>query len=201
MRHLATDSIIEYTEASELTGLTQVDVDHLGRCPKCFVQSQEWSYLFQSLRLTNLDTPPDYATRKCIGLFQRKPATKAPLLQQIVATLMFDSQFAPESYGIRGGSDARQIRFCGGDADVHIRVSANGTRITGQMLHRADGDFLVQTPITLSCAGQKTTGVTDDLGQFGFTLNEAGELRFEAELPSGFRLTTIIKVKEQESCR
>src|SRR5215471_1415727 len=121
MRHLATDSIIAYTEGSELAGLTQANVEHLRRCPKCFVKSQDWSYLFESLCSRDLDTPPDYATRNCIALFQRKPAT---LIQRIVTTLLFDSQFASESYGIRGGSDARQIRFCGGDADVHIRVSA-----------------------------------------------------------------------------
>jgi hypothetical protein len=197
MRHVTTDSVIDNAERSELAGLTEAGYDHLEKCPKCFVKTQDWADLFESLRFRRLDAPPEYATRSCITLFQRKAPSL--LMQRIAAIRLFDSELAPESYGIRGASHARQIRFCGGDADVHIRVSANGTRITGQMLQIANGDFMARTPIILSCDGKAVvTGITDDLGEFRFSLNRGGELDFEAELPSGARLTATIKIKEQQ---
>src|SRR5215469_5820822 len=112
MRHLTTSSLIAYAEASRAGRHQGPDNEHIGNCPPCFVESLEWAGLLKSLGSPGLQEPPEYATRNCLTIYQRpKPVS---VVRQIMAAIVFDSALAPEACGVRGASDARQVRLCAG---------------------------------------------------------------------------------------
>jgi len=196
MRHLTTDSIIAHVERFQAGAEMAHGKDHMESCPRCFVESLEWSSLLESLRLPALQSPPEYAIRNCMAIFQRREAVS--IVRQIMAAIVFDSAFTPEPYGIRGTSDARQIRLCGGDADVHLRVSGSGRRILGQIFQESNGNFVNGVRIKVLRAGEVvSTTVTSGMGEFSLNLAQGGDLNFEADLPSGLRLTSNIRIEEK----
>jgi hypothetical protein len=195
MPHLTTDSLIAYMEGSLAGPEQKLAKEHVECCSRCFAETLEWSCLFESLRFQPLQNPPENATRNCVAMYKRgKPMS---IGRQIMATIVFDSAFARAAAGIRGSSDVRQVRLCGGDGDIHLRISENGRRIFGQIFHCSDNDFVAGARVQLLQDGEVlSTVMTDAMGEFGFNLTQGGDLKFEVDFPSGFRLDANITSKE-----
>jgi hypothetical protein len=114
-----------------------------------------------------------------------------------MAAVVFDSAFAVEASGIRGAFDTRQVRLCGADADMHLRISTRSGSIVGQMFEASTGSFMVGARIKVFRAGDLIcTAVTDDLGEFGFNFAAGKDLEIDAELPSGLRLGGQIPMED-----
>ena len=193
MRHPGTDSLIGFMEGSLADSQHKLVKAHIEGCPHCFIEMMEWSGLDESLRFPALESPPEYATRNCLATFQ--PHEKESIFRQVIAAIVFDSAFATEASGIRGSSEARQVRLRGGDADVHLRISSSNQRIFGQIFQFSNGKFVAGARINVLRAGEViSTVVTDDMGQFAFNLPQGGALDFEADLPTGQRLVGNISI-------
>ena len=193
MRHPGTDSLIGFMEGSLADSQHKLVKAHIEGCPHCFIEMMEWSGLDESLRFPALENPPEDATRNCLATFQ--PREKESTVYQVIAVIVFDSAFATEASGVRGSSEARQIRLRGGDADVHLRISGSNRRVFGQIFQISNGNFVAGAHINVLRAGEViSTVVTDAMGEFGFNLPQDGALNFEADLPSGQRLVGSISI-------
>jgi hypothetical protein len=195
MGHIKKASLIEYAEPNQAFSNNERDVRHLENCPRCFAEASEWSWLFQSLRLPELESPAANATRMAVAIFQHQ--TPVSFMRRLLARVVFDTALSPEPCGIRGSSQARQLRLCGADADIHLRISAEKKSVVGQILRASSGDFMPGASVRM-VRGQDVlcAAVTDDLGQFDFNYPAGGKIRFEAELPSGVILETSITVEK-----
>jgi hypothetical protein len=169
---------------------------HIQACPVCFAEISEWFSIMDSMNLSVLENPPDHAVRNCLAMYQiSKPQSK---LQQVIATILFDSTLASATIGVRGVADCQQVVFRAADVDVHLRIGGTPRIVLGQMLRREANHFMGSVPVTLFKADQQVEAtITDELGEFRFGNAPAGSVRFHADLPS-YRLIGDFTIKVQE---
>src|SRR5262249_10551365 len=107
MRHLTTETLIGLAEGRLSPQSKRSAEQHIETCALCFAEASEWYSVFDSMNLSVLENPPDYATRNCFSLYQiAKPVSK---IQQFFATVLFDSAMATATVGVRGVADCQQI--------------------------------------------------------------------------------------------
>jgi hypothetical protein len=195
-RHLTTESLIGFAEGRLSTQSREVAEKHIQACPVCFAEISEWFSIMDSMKLSVLENPPDYAVRNCLAIYQiSKPES---VLQQVIATILFDSTLASATIGVRGVGDCQQVVFRASDVDVHLRIGGSPRIVLGQMLRREANHFLGGVPVTLLQADQQIEAtITDELGEFRFGNAPLGNVRLHADLPS-YRLIGDFTIKVQE---
>jgi Putative zinc-finger len=195
MQHLTIECLIGFAEG-RLSPETKLQVEqHLARCSACFAGMSEWFLLSDLLKVTNLETTPQYPIRNSIALHDiTKPVSN---FKELFATGFFDSTAAARA-DIRSIEDCQQILFRAGDVDVQLRISGNPRVIQGQMIRRKASYFLVGVPVGLSQNEREIQAtITDMRGEFRFATVPSGTFRLHADLPS-YRLVGDFTIKEEE---
>ena len=196
MRHLTTESLIGLAEGRLSPQSKQQAEQHIRTCASCFAEASEWLSILDSMKLSVLENPPEYAVRNCHAIYRiSKPVSK---IKQLFATALFDSTMASAAVGVRGVADCQQIVFRAAEVDVHLRIGGSPRIVLGQMLRREANHFMVGVPVTLLQADQQIEAtITDELGEFRFGSAPSGNVRLQAELPS-YRLICDFAIKVEE---
>jgi hypothetical protein len=196
MRHLTTEILIQLAEGRLSPESTAYADRHLDTCATCFAEASEWSSVLDSLTLSVLENPPEYATRNCFAMYRiAKPVSS---LRELLATLVFDSSLASATVGVRSAVVSRQIIFRANDVDCHLNISGQPRVMLGQMLRRGTGHFLSGVPVHLLQGDRLIEAtITDDLGEFRFGTVPSGDLRIHADLQS-HRMVGDFTVKVEE---
>ena len=195
-RHLTTETLIGFAEGRLSPQSHEAANQHIQACPVCFAEISEWFSIMDSMKLSVLENPPDHAVRNCLAMYQiSKPQTK---LQQVIATILFDSTLASATVGVRGVADCQQVVFRASDIDVHLRIGGSPRIVLGQMLRREAGHYVGGVPVTLFQAEQQLEAtITDELGEFRFGNAPIGSVRLYADLPS-YRMVGDFTIKALE---
>ena len=77
-----------------------------------------------------------------------------------LAELVYDSRKQLETAGLRGGSGMRELSFEAGDMSIEVDVSADGARLTGQLIPAGVRQLHVES------RSSSTPVVVDPLGRF-----------------------------------
>ena len=193
MSHLNNEDLIACVEGRLTDQAKHLVKEHIQDCGACAEEFRQWTGLFEIIRNTRLQNPPEQSIRNCIALFSSKPVRK---LRHVVAQLVFDSFSQPLTEGIRGAPDAQQILLQGDDLDLHLRISYAPRAIVGQLLQRSERRFVSGAEMRILRNGEPLeTSVTDSLGEFRFKQAPMGDLQVQADLPSDVRLVGEFTVR------
>ena len=195
MRHLNADWIIGYAEGRLDPQKKESVEHHLESCSFCTNEAFEWLSILDALKGSNLQSAPLHAIRACEAVFRiTKPVSR---LREIFARVIFDSALVPAAAGVRGATDSQQICLRSDEFDVHLRVGGTPRVIVGQMLQRSEGDFVAGARVGILHDGEEIQfTITDSLGEFRIDNAPSGALRFQADLPTDYRLLGDFNVKE-----
>src|SRR5262245_28721522 len=196
MRHLSTKSLIGLAEGRLSPRSKRYVEQHLEDCALCSAEAAEWCSLLDLMKIKALKTAPDQAVRNCSTIYEiSKPISK---LQQLFATVLFNSETAAAPVGVRGVAECQQIVFRAGDVDIHLRIGGEPRVILGQITRRAGNHYLGGVPVVLLQGDQPIeTTISDTLGEFRFGIVPYGPLRLHADLPFS-RLVGEFSVAEGE---
>ena len=171
---------------------------HLENCIDCNDDLVVWKSLTVLLRGDSLVDAPEDAIVLSKGIFDkpRKTMEVQPLLQQVIATVIFDSSAQPAFAGIReiglaGQATVRQMVLRAADFDVRIRVSSFEDRrdLLGQILPLRNANLIHDARVHLRKGEDRVgTAKANDMGEFQFDDVPQGMLSLQIDLP---RLTVI----------
>jgi len=195
MQHPTIECLIGFAEG-RLSPATRLHVEqHLASCSSCSAGASEWFFLFDLLRVTNLESAPKEAIRSSLAVYDiSKPVSN---FRELFATGYFDGKIAAP-IGIQGVTDCQEVLFRTGDVDVQLRIGGNPRVIVGQIIRRKATYFLAGVPVGLSQNDREIqTAITDIRGEFRFATVAAGTFRLHADLPS-YRLVGDFTINEEE---
>lgn len=196
MRHLSTETILQYLEARSdkpsavpAEALREIEA-HLGRCERCREQAGELEALVGLLEADRANEPDPAALDQSLKLFQpvirpRREARARGILQ--IARCVFDSYSRPAA-GVRdAGILPRQLLYRSGAVDVDLRIETVGGRtgLVGQLLSEA-GSFPPSTEVRLEASGEvRSRTSTNPLGEFSFEDLPPEPFHLALDLPEG----------------
>jgi len=195
MQHPTIEFLIGFAEG-RLSPATRLHVEqHIASCSSCSAGASEWFFLFDLLKVTNLESAPKDAIRSSLAVYDlSKPVSN---FRELFATGYFDGK-ATVPIGIQGVTDCQEVVFRTGDVDVQLRIAGNPRIIVGQILRRKASYFLAGVPVGLSQNDREIQStITDIRGEFRFATVPAGTVRLHADLPS-YRLVGDFTIKEEE---
>lgn len=164
--HIPFDRLVDWVE-KRLPVETQNQVQaHLAICAQCQRDTAQIEHMLSTMRSDTAIDPPPAVVNRAVRLFARRVAPTQTLLQQISATLRFDSFIMTPAVGMRSGTPApRQLLFNAGDYDLDLRITPSDQPahwlLSGQLLGTV-------TPAgTVVCSGATThKAPLSPLGEF-----------------------------------
>lgn len=214
MRHLSTETILQFLDARQETELqpgearekvrdeaqkklrddARVELSeteaHLGRCERCRDQAEELRALVAFLEEDRGNEPDPAALDQSLKLFQpvvRLGRESGARRIPDIARCVFDSYSRPAE-GVRdAGILPRQLLYRAGAIDVDLRIETVGgrTSLVGQLLSEADS-FPASTEVRLEAAGQvRSRTSTNALGEFSFEDLPPEAFHLALDLPEG----------------
>ena len=158
---------------------------HMEACGGCREHLDYWKEFFLNLNGSHLENAPEPLILNAETIFQpaRPRLPRLRDVRQIVASLVFDSLSQPALAGARGTTVARQIVLRAEDFDIHLRISGNPRRMSGQVLVRGKSEFIAGASLYLTRDGEPCgSAVTDSRGEFEFVSIPEGTLNLQMDL-------------------
>lgn len=197
MRHLSTETILQYLEAraeteppDEAREKFREAEAHLGRCERCREQADGLRTLVGFLDEDRRNEPDPTSLDQSLKLFQPvfRPGRESGARRILqIARCVFDSYSRPAE-GVRdAGVLPRQLLYRAGGVDVDLWIEAVGgrTSLVGQLLSEADS-FPAATEVRLEAAGEvRSRTSTNALGEFSFEDLPPEAFHLALDLPEG----------------
>ena len=73
MSHLNSEDLIAYVEGRLADWAMHGAKEHLQNCGSCAEEVREWAGLFEIIRSTQLQNPPEQSVRNCLAIFRPEP--------------------------------------------------------------------------------------------------------------------------------
>jgi hypothetical protein len=195
--HFDSERALDHVDGTMLEAERRFWDKHVESCGKCSDELTQWKTMASLFRGAHLMDAPQNALAYARQVFGRPQETLEfrPLLRQVIATLIFDSNAQPAFAGVReaaaGQAVVRQMILRAADFDVRIRVSSFDDRrdLLGQILPLGNGTLINDVRLHLRRGEERIgTAKANELGEFQFDEVPDDMLSLQIDLP---RLTVI----------
>ncbi len=195
--HLISETALDLIDGTMAQAERRFWTNHLESCSQCAVELNDWAELTQWVKGSHLIDAPEQVQTLAMGIIKpRKTLETRRPLQQILATVVFDSFAQPAWASVRGRtveqtvSDeplCRELVLAAVEFDIHVRISTSEQRrqLLGQILPRDNKTFFVENAkLHLRQRDERIGCATmNDLGEFWFTDIPDGSLSLQIDLP------------------
>ena len=176
MKCVGFERLIDYLDGRLSDDDGQPVAEHLAQgCGRCEADRRWYDLLTSLRREPELVEPPEWAFRRAVRLFEKRPQTErvGKRALRAAARLIFDSVSQPALAGARSGSAlSRHLLYAVDDYSIDVRIAATGDAgvdLIGQVLSTSESGFDMVAGIAIDLAREGETvssAVTDEVGVF-----------------------------------